>query len=133
LGERGRCVADRAGALAAAAGLSARACDHSRQAGAMFEVGRLALRACGEEFAEENPCAAAAYLLNLWGFPAPVVAAVACCANPAGSPNQELGPLAMVHLASRLLDGAEVDMDYFDRLGVRGRVAEWIDRSGGGA
>ena len=76
-----------------------------------------------------------AYVLGLWGFPDPVVEAVAWHRAPGECPGDTFSPLTAVHAADALLaegkgEGsasaeAPLDLNYFTRLGLAGRVEEW--------
>ncbi len=78
---------------------------------------------------------AAAYLLGLWGLPAPIVEAVAFHHTPQNSGLSEFGPLTAVHVANVLEPElakaescgrpAEIDLDYLAALGVRDRLEAW--------
>jgi HD-like signal output (HDOD) protein len=72
----------------------------------------------------------AAYLLGLWGLPAPIVEAVAFHHAPTRSSNQAFSPLTAVHAANALEHETEgdpliLDKEYLRRIGVAGRVNAW--------
>ena len=72
----------------------------------------------------------AAYLLGLWGLPAPIVEAVAFHHTPERSSLQKFSPLTAVHVANALahdMDGEDGDlnMDYLARIGVADRLEVW--------
>ena len=76
-----------------------------------------------------------AYLLGLWGLPAPVVETVAARHNPELTTDQ-VGVVALLHAAHVLVreadsGGAEVpiDLDLLERAGYAGRVDEWRART----
>jgi HD-like signal output (HDOD) protein len=76
----------------------------------------------------------AAYLLGLWGLPAPIVEAVAFHHTPEQSSNAKFSPLTAVHAANALeyeLDGLDSDLnlEYLDRLGVADRVDAWREEA----
>jgi HD-like signal output (HDOD) protein len=76
----------------------------------------------------------AAYLLGLWGLPAPIVEAVAFHHTPGQSALQAFGPLTAVHAANALeheLDGEPhcLNEDYLARLGVAGRLDAWREEA----
>jgi len=78
-----------------------------------------------------------AYLLGLWGLPAPIVEAVAWHHRPAECPATTFTPLTAVHVADVLtgedadyngaVPAAMVDEAYLARLGLRDRLAVWRD------
>ena len=75
-----------------------------------------------------------AYLLGVWGLPAPIVEAVAWNHRPSASPVTEFSPLAAVHVASAInaqlhpeleyMD-ANIDRAFLDRLGLAGQLDCW--------
>lgn len=73
-----------------------------------------------------------AYLLTLWGFPSPVIEAVAYHHHPADSLDTDPTPLTAVHLADALLAGSvagaedKLDADYLARIGVTDDVQHWL-------
>jgi HD-like signal output (HDOD) protein/ActR/RegA family two-component response regulator len=72
----------------------------------------------------------AAYLLGLWGLPAPIVEAVAFHHQPEMSSNHHFSPLTAVHAANALeheLDGLDSDLnlEYLTRVGVADRLDAW--------
>jgi HD-like signal output (HDOD) protein len=72
----------------------------------------------------------AAYLLGLWGLPAPIVEAVAFHHTPERSSLREFGPLTAVHAANALeheVDGDHslLNKDYLASLGVLDRLDAW--------
>ncbi len=77
----------------------------------------------------------AAYLLGLWGLPAPIVEAVAFHHTPRRSDLHAFSPLTAVHVANVLEQelsapepcgrAAEVDAGYLDSLGVENRLEAW--------
>ena len=73
-----------------------------------------------------------AYLLTLWGFPSPVVEAVAYHHQPADSLDRTPTPLTAVHLANVLADGeadatrVPLDRVYLERLGLSGDRGHWM-------
>lgn len=77
-----------------------------------------------------------AYLLGLWGFPTPIVEAVAFHHNPLGSPNSQFSPLTAVHVGNILAsEGAgclpegklesHLSMKYLEQVGVKDRIPSW--------
>jgi hypothetical protein len=90
-----------------------------------------------------------AYLLGLWGLPAPIVEAVAFHHTPSRSDMRSFGPLASLHVAN-VLDGeqsqahrpmpsAGFDGDYLSALKIQDQLATWrglaqkINLVGGGS
>lgn len=81
-----------------------------------------------------------AYLLGLWGLPAPIVEAVAFHHTPNRSEPRLFGPLAAVHAADVLenelaLDGPSethlgLDESYLAEIGLLGEVEGWRARAG---
>jgi HD-like signal output (HDOD) protein len=72
----------------------------------------------------------AAYLLGLWGLPAPIVEAVAFHHTPETSSLQAFSPLTAVHVANALeheLDGGDTSLneEYLEKIGVANRVEVW--------
>jgi HD-like signal output (HDOD) protein len=72
----------------------------------------------------------AAYLLGLWGLPAPIVEAVAFHHTPERSSHQVFSPLTAVHVANALeheIDGSKVNLnkEYLERVGVANRLDVW--------
>lgn len=75
----------------------------------------------------------AAYLLGLWGLPAPIVEAVAYHHTPGKSALQDFGPLTAVHVANAFeheIDGETpwLDKEYLQRIGVADRIDAWRGR-----
>jgi HD-like signal output (HDOD) protein/ActR/RegA family two-component response regulator len=78
-----------------------------------------------------------AHLLALWGLPHTIVEAVAHHHRPLRSPAPCFDAIATVHIADALVADSEagpreghtglsrIDLDYVDRIGVTGRIAEW--------
>jgi HD-like signal output (HDOD) protein len=76
----------------------------------------------------------AAYLLGLWGLPAPIVEAVAFHHTPERSTNTKFSPLTAVHVANALeheLDGEDSDLnlEYLAKIGVADRVDAWREEA----
>ena len=75
---------------------------------------------------------AGAYLLDLWGLPAPLVEAVAWHHEPAKTAEPEFGSLTAVHAANalepQLTEGSPcqgLDSDYLARLSLTERLGVW--------
>jgi len=70
----------------------------------------------------------AAYLFGLWGLPASIVEAVAFHLEPEKSDLKKFSALTAVHVANALCDqteGANLNMDYFESIGVADRLDDW--------
>ena len=72
----------------------------------------------------------AAYLLGLWGLPAPIVEAVAFHHTPEKSSLQAFSPLTAVHVANALeheIDGGDASLkgEYLEKIGVANRLEVW--------
>ena len=77
----------------------------------------------------------AAYLLGLWGLPAPIVEAVAFHHTPEKSSLQAFSPLTAVHVANALeheIDGNDVNLnkEYLEKIGVANRLELWREEVG---
>lgn len=75
-----------------------------------------------------------AYLMSIWGLPAPLVHAVAFHHRPSETAETQFSSLTAVHAADAIASAAdasllnrdvELDLDYLDRLGVRERETLW--------
>jgi len=76
-----------------------------------------------------------AYLLGLWGFPAPVVEAVAMHHFPKPSPNRSFSLVTALHVANALAHEraetpsptppSEVDRQYLASIGMQNRLSSW--------
>jgi putative nucleotidyltransferase with HDIG domain len=81
-----------------------------------------------------------AYLLGLWGLPAPIVEAVAWHHQPGRLESRVFGVLAAVHIAdylqSHLLPASqrrlavELDVPYVERLNIHEKMGQWVDDAG---
>jgi HD-like signal output (HDOD) protein len=67
---------------------------------------------------------AGAYLLGLWGLPAPIVEAVAFHQQPAQS-GKVFWVTGAVHVAAALVEGHEPDTDYLRRVGRLDQLPRW--------
>ena len=70
------------------------------------------------------------HLLELWGLPHPVVEAVMFAEQPAASCCGTVSPLTVLHVARALVTEAqggnpELDEEYLEQMGLRGRLPEW--------
>jgi HD-like signal output (HDOD) protein len=131
--------------------------DDAYTAGMLHDVGKLMLANClPEQFQQALTVArerkaplhdaelevfgathagAAAYLLGLWGLPAPIVEGVAFHHTPKKSALRRFGALTAVHAAnvveqelSRVQPPgrlAEVDADYLAAIGLQNRLETW--------
>lgn len=81
-----------------------------------------------------------ACLVGLWGFPDPIVSALAFHHCPSLGPEQGLTPLTIVHVAQSLAHGtgsegkcedqsslARMDREYLAGLGLTNRLEHWIE------
>jgi HD-like signal output (HDOD) protein len=77
-----------------------------------------------------------AYLLGLWGFPAPVIQAVAYHHRPMDLPHKEMNALTAIYVAQHLTREATdhdaglevvsmIDMDYLSQIGKDGHLEDW--------
>ena len=106
-----------------------------QQAVRLASARKLSLHQAELEVFGATHAGAAAYLLGLWGLPAPIVEAVAFHHVPGNSDLRTFGPLAAVHVANVLeheqtatLPGecaSELSMDYLRAVGVQDRLRAW--------
>ena len=68
---------------------------------------------------------AGAYLLGLWGLPAPIVEAVALHTNP--SRIRGFWVSGAVHVATALVNGTDVDTAYLRKVGQYDHLSRWRD------
>ena len=78
-----------------------------------------------------------AYLLGLWGLPAPIVESVAFHHEPEKALSAEFSPLAAVHLANALehelapgpeMGSGPLNLDYLQRAGLAAEIDQWRER-----
>ncbi len=136
-------------------------CDHAFMAGMLHDLGQLVLaknfsaqydqmRAVARdsdtplheletaEF-EANHADLGAYLLGLWGLPAPIVEAIVWHHAPFQSTHDRFTPLAAVHAAESLLarrtnatgENSEISHEFLARIGRTDRVSVWSVALGG--
>lgn len=115
--------------------LAANLPDQFQQAVNLAHEHRLPLHAAEQQVFGATHAGVGAYLLGLWGLPAPIVEAVAFHHCPGQSADRKPGPLTGVHVASVLeneLCGSEpasacasLDLDYLNAIGVADRLAAW--------
>jgi len=84
---------------------------------------------------QEHHAEVGAYLLGLWGFPTPIVQAVAFHDTPCRSADSHFGLEALIHVADRLTHGLAskhadptqlgIDVELVERLGLAERVHQW--------
>jgi putative nucleotidyltransferase with HDIG domain len=141
--------------IARAEGCDPRTVEHAAAAGLLHDIGKLILAdslpaeyrviltdaetsnrplwqseqaALGASHAEVG-----AYLLGLWGVPAPIIEAVAWHHHPNDCPNPSFRPLTAVHAANALVprslgpQEASLDLAYLERLNLVDRVQRWQD------
>src|SRR5690606_35645205 len=88
-----------------------------------------------EQFGAGHP-EIGAYLLGLWGFPAPVVQAVAYHHRPMPTPHREMNVLIAIYVAQDLTRQvaaeetgkkaeSHIDMDYLASIGKADQLDEW--------
>ena len=114
-------------------GLDRRSAEHSYAAGMLHHVGKLVLLRRHPQLLDAtieqevdtigtHHGLLGAYLLDVWGFPDPVVEAVGFHDRPRESPTHSFGPLAAVHMAIALLGEdchlAEPDREFLTELGI---------------
>ncbi|WP_033067907.1 response regulator [Thalassospira australica] len=79
-----------------------------------------------------------AYLLGLWGFPAPVIQAVAYHHRPMDLPHKEMNGLTAIYVAQNLTREiadrdagnaviSNIDQDYLAQIGKQHRLEEWTN------
>jgi HD-like signal output (HDOD) protein/ActR/RegA family two-component response regulator len=109
--------------------------DRYREAAAYAVAQQIPLHAAEAEVFGATHAGVGAYLLGLWGLPAPIVEAVAFHHHPNLSDMRTFGPLASVHVAN-VLDGeqskapqprpsSELNDDYLTALKVQDQLANW--------
>ena len=142
--------------IARAEGVAAGALDPYQSAGLLHDIGKVVMasadpilyRKVADVAASTNTnawrvetdllgCSHAeigAYLLGIWGLPAPIVEAVGWHHRPSDSPVTQFSPLAAVHAASVIharmhtecIRGEEeFDREFLNRLGLSDREATW--------
>jgi HD-like signal output (HDOD) protein len=146
------CCGDRARAIMKAEGADTASGEAAYTAGILHDIGKLMLAdSLPVEFQKALALAAtrdapfheielevfgathaglAAYLLGLWGLPAPIVEAVAFHHAPGKSSHQAFSPLTAVHAANALEHEMEgdplvLDKEYLRKIGVAGKVNAW--------
>jgi HD-like signal output (HDOD) protein len=109
----------------AAALLAGPSAELAATAGLLAEVGLLLPpEACVDESGTAVPHdIAGAYLLGLWGLPAPIVEAVALHRSPARI--RSFWVAGAVHLAAALVRGDDVDEEYLRRVGKLDELPRW--------
>jgi HD-like signal output (HDOD) protein len=108
-------------------------------AGVLHDLGKLVLATRPDPSADisiEVPTSdhaeAGAYLLGLWGFPDPLIEAIAFHHTPSKAAAQEFGLTGMLHVADRMAHmteaSGEVDFEvgYLESVGVAAHVAGWL-------
>jgi HD-like signal output (HDOD) protein len=76
-----------------------------------------------------------AYVMGIWGMPAPIVEAIAFVRQPRSAPGHERSALTVLHVADAMAaeigtrhpQCAGVDLDYLRSLGLENRVRSWTD------
>ena len=88
-----------------------------------------------EQFGAGHP-EIGAYLLGLWGFPAPVIQAVAYHHRPMDLPHKEMNAVTAIYVAQHLtreiaiIDAggaveSDIDLTYIEQIGKASRIEEW--------
>ena len=88
-----------------------------------------------EQFGAGHP-EIGAYLLGLWGFPAPVIQAVAYHHRPMDLPHKEMNAVTAIYAAQHLtreiaiIDAggaveSDIDLAYLEQIGKASRIEEW--------
>jgi HD-like signal output (HDOD) protein len=108
-------------------------------AGVLHDLGKLVLATRPDPSADistEVPTSdhaeAGAYLLGLWGFPDPLIEAIAFHHTPSKAAAQEFGLAGILHVADRMAHmteaSGEVDFEvgYLESVGVAAHVAGWL-------
>jgi HD-like signal output (HDOD) protein/CheY-like chemotaxis protein len=108
-------------------------------AGVLHDLGKLVLATrpdpsadIGTEVPTSDHAEAGAYLLGLWGFPDPLIEAIAFHHTPSRAAAQEFGLAGILHVADRMAHmteaSGEVDfeVDYLESVGVAAHVAGWL-------
>lgn len=150
LWDHSRAVSALAGRIVEAEGGKEAAIREAQLAGLFHDIGRLVLaanlpqlykevmlrtaRSGGTVSANEAAVFGAAhtdvgaYLLQLWGLPSPLVAAVAWHERPDRGPDGSFTATTAVHVAEALLVSDELtplDLDHLNRLGLGERLPAW--------
>ncbi|QSX80062.1 HDOD domain-containing protein [Lysobacter solisilvae] len=93
-------------------------------AGLLAQVGLLLPLAATEDGREPTPHnVAGAYLLGLWGLPAPIVEAVAFHTDPAKI--RGFWVTGAVHVATTLINGTPIDEGYLRKVGQFEQLPRW--------
>ena len=125
-------VRDRALRISRLAGqmLSDSSAEMASTAGLLAEVGLLlpAASRIDESGVTVPHNTAGAYLLGLWGLPAPIVEAVALYTNP--SRIRGFWIAGAVHVAAALVNGTDVDGAYLRKVGQYEQLPRWRDMAG---
>lgn len=109
--------------------------DEAFLAGLLHDVGVIAIASRPELPGEElHHAEVGGYLLGLWGFPVPVVEAVACHHMPSRATGEDLSVAGVVHIANCLMhemhpvrgvDSPVIEPGYLERCGVVDRLPFW--------
>nr|WP_238345972.1 HDOD domain-containing protein [Luteimonas saliphila] len=105
--------------------LAGTSADLASTAGLLAEVGLLLPPSVGVDASQATPYSVTgAYLLGLWGLPAPIVEAVAFHDRPARI-RGSFWVTGAVHVAAALVNGREVDEAYLRSVGQLDRLPRW--------
>jgi putative nucleotidyltransferase with HDIG domain len=104
-------------------------------AGFLHDVGKIVLAAGSASEMREHHAAVGAYLLALWGFPNPIVEAVAYHHVPSQASGGALGLTGVVHAADYLMHEREtrligaiepvLEEGFLESLGLSNRLEKW--------
>jgi len=103
------------------------ACDRARQT-------RSSLAVCLREVFQASPAQAGAYILELWGLPAPVIGAIGSLDNPEADGANPFSIKSALYIADHIASGKfppdsfsveEWKVDYLKSAGCAERIPEW--------
>jgi putative nucleotidyltransferase with HDIG domain len=114
--------------------------DEAFLAAMLHDVGKVVFAtAQGADLAEQmfiHHAEVGAYLLGLWGFPNPIVEAVAFHHRPSESSSEGLGLPALIHIAEHLVQAretnssasneGELEPGLLEKLGLENRWSAWL-------
>jgi HD-like signal output (HDOD) protein len=104
--------------------------DEFQRALALAAERKVPLHAVEMEIFGATHAGLAAYLLGLWGLPAPIVEAVAFHHTPEKTANSSLSPLTAVHVANAFehelaKEDSGLNQDYIAAVGAANRLGAW--------
>ena len=140
LGQHSFQTAAWARAIALHEGFPGAAAERAFLAGVLHDLGRLVfatrtppsalrereqwLRQTAQEM-ESHHAATGAYLLGLWGFPEPIIEALAWHHTPSKSGEAALGLCGLVHIGDQLAHGRDMEPGYLESIGLTARLLDW--------